>query len=286
MDVGCTIDLIRQKKNIPIKSLIGGVVSRAHYYRITNGQSDMTVTCFFKILEQLNVSLEEFLFIKNNFKIERFKALFTDVRESFIEQDVDKLLALKEKSTLIYKETNLERYQHIALVIKLLINRLKKEEYDSFAKEYLQDYLVNLNMFTHYDLVLYTNTFFAFSKELNEAISTRILDNAKKYEQLKSFESDTVKVLSNMIFYEIELNDFKKVKEYLGYMKQVELSEHLIIEKILQKFFMGIDCLLTENIKQGKEQMKESIALLKLLEDSHYFFLEKIEEHLVSYFNL
>lgn len=286
MDVGCTIELIRQKKNIPIKSLIGGVVSRAHYYRITNGQSDMTVTCFFKILEQLNVSLEEFLFIKNNFKIERFKALFTDVRESFIEQDVDKLLALKEKSTLIYKETNLERYQHIALVIKLLINRLKKEEYDSFAKEYLQDYLVNLNMFTHYDLVLYTNTFFAFSKELNEAISTRILDNAKKYEQLKSFESDTVKVLSNMIFYEIELNDFKKVKEYLGYMKQVELSEHLIIEKILQKFFMGIDCLLTENIKQGKEQMKESIALLKLLEDSHYFFLEKIEEHLVSYFNL
>ncbi|WP_348920445.1 helix-turn-helix domain-containing protein [Enterococcus rotai] len=286
MDVGCTIELIRQKKNIPIKSLIGGVVSRAHYYRITNGQSDMTVTCFFKILEQLNVSLEEFLFIKNNFKIERFKALFTDVRESFIEQDVGKLLALKEKSTLMYKETNLERYQHIALVIKLLINRLKKEEYDSFAKEYLQDYLVNLNMFTHYDLVLYTNTFFAFSKELNEAISTRILDNAKKYEQLKSFESDTVKVLSNMIFYEIELNDFKKVKEYLGYMKQVELSEHLIIEKILQKFFMGIDCLLTENIKQGKEQMKESIALLKLLEDSHYFFLEKIEEHLVSYFNL
>lgn len=286
MDVGCTIELIRQKKNIPIKSLIGGVVSRAHYYRITNGQSDMTVTCFFKILEQLNVSLEEFLFIKNNFKIERFKALFTDVRESFIEQDVDKLLALKEKSTLIYKETNLERYQHSALVIKLLINRLKEEEYDSFAKEYLQDYLVNLNMFTHYDLVLYTNTFFAFSKELNEAISTRILDNAKKYEQLKSFESDTVKVLSNMIFYEIELNDFKKVKEYLGYMKQVELSEHLIIEKILQKFFMGIDCLLTENIKQGKEQMKESIALLKLLEDSHYFFLEKIEEHLVSYFNL
>lgn len=261
-------------------------MSRAHYYRITNGQSDMTVTCFFKILEQLNVSLEEFLFIKNNFKIERFKTLFTDVRESFIEQDVDKLLVLKEKSTLIYKETNLERYQHIALVIKLLINRLKKEEYDSFAKEYLQDYLVNLNMFTHYDLVLYTNTFFAFSKELNEAISTRILDNAKKYEQLKSFESDTVKVLSNMIFYEIELNDFKKVKEYLGYMKQVELSEHLIIEKILQKFFMGIDCLLTENIKQGKEQMKESIALLKLLEDSHYFFLEKIEEHLVSYFNL
>lgn len=286
MDVGCTIELIRQKKNIPIKSLIGGVVSRAHYYRITNGQSDMTVTCFFKILEQLNVSLEEFLFIKNNFKIERFKALFTDVRESFIEQDVDKLLDLKEKSTLIYKETNLERYQHSALVIKLLINRLKKEEYDSFAKEYLQDYLVNLNMFTHYDLVLYTNTFFAFSKELNEAISTRILDNAKKYEQLKSFESDTVKVLSNMIFYEIELNDFKKVKEYLGYMKQVELSEHLIIEKILQKFFMGIDCLLTENIKQGKEQMKESIALLKLLEDSHYFFLEKIEEYLVSYFNL
>lgn len=286
MDVGCTIELIRQKKNIPIKSLIGGVVSRAHYYRITNGQSDMTVTCFFKILEQLNVSLEEFLFIKNNFKIERFKALFTDVRESFIEQDVDKLLVLKEKSTLIYKETNLERYQHIALVIKLLINRLKKEEYDSFAKEYLQDYLVNLNMFTHYDLVLYTNTFFAFSKELNEAISTRILDNAKKYEQLKSFESDTVKVLSNMIFYEIELNDLKKVKEYLGYMKQVELSEHLIIEKILQKFFMGIDCLLTENIKQGKEQMKESLVLLKLLEDSHYFFLEKIEEHLVSYFNL
>ncbi|WP_025869183.1 hypothetical protein [Enterococcus crotali] len=71
---------------------------------------------------------------------------------------------------------------------------------------------------------------------------------------MKSFESDTVKVLSNMIFYEIEMNDFKKVKEYLGYMKQVELSEHLIIEKILKKFFMGIDCILAENVKQGKNK--------------------------------
>ncbi len=57
-----------------------------------------------------------------------------------------------------------------------------------------------------------------------------------------------------MIFYEIEMNDFKKVKEYLGYMKQVELSEHLIIEKILKKFFMGIDCILAENVKQGKNK--------------------------------
>lgn len=286
MDIGRTIELIRQMKNIPIKSLIGGVVSRAQYYRITKGQSDMTVTSFFKILEHLNISLEEFLFIKNNFKLETFKVLFTDIHQSFIEQDIEKLLHLKEKSTLLYKETNLERYQHIALVVQLLIDRLKQAEYDSFAKGYLQDYLMNLNMFTHYDLVLYSNTFFAFSKELNEAISSRILNNVKKYEQLKSFESVTMKVLSNMIFYEIELNDFKKVKEYLGYMKQVELSEHLILEKILKKFFMGIECVLTKNIKQGKKQMKESMTLLKSLEDNHYFFLEKIEEHLVNYFNL
>jgi len=79
MDIGSTIELIRQNKNIPIKSLIGEVMSRAHYYRITNGQSDMTVKNFFNILERLNVSLEEFLFIKNNFKIEKFKALFMEV---------------------------------------------------------------------------------------------------------------------------------------------------------------------------------------------------------------
>lgn len=286
MDIGSTIELIRQKKNIPIKSLIGGIVSRAHYYRIANGQSDMTVTNFFKILEHLNVSLEEFLFIKNNFKIERFKALFAEVHQSFIKQDLEKLLSLKEKSTIIYKKTNLERYQHIVLVIQLLIDRLKEEGYDSFAKEYLQDYLMNLNMFTHYDLVLYSNSFFAFSKELNEAISVRILDNIKKYEQLKAFESDTVKVLSNMIFYEIELNDFKKVKEYIGYMKQVELSEHLILEKVLKKFFMGVDCLLTKNIMQGKKQMKESMTILNILDNNHYFFLEKIEDHLLNYFKL
>ncbi|ALS37616.1 transcriptional regulator with XRE-family HTH domain [Enterococcus rotai] len=75
MDIGSTIELIRQNKNIPIKSLIGEVMSRAHYYRITNGQSDMTVKNFFNILERLNVSLEEFLFIKKQLQNRKVQSL-------------------------------------------------------------------------------------------------------------------------------------------------------------------------------------------------------------------
>jgi transcriptional regulator with XRE-family HTH domain len=167
IDLGKTIDFIRKGKNMSIKFLTNGVISRSQYHRIINNQSEISAVTFFKLLEQLNVSIEEFIFIGNSFKEDEFKQLFKNVKKTFLEKNTKKLETLKLYSLNLYERSLIEKYKHIYLVIELLIKRLNLNN-DYIKDNEIQYYLLNLNFFTHYDLVLYINTYFSFSREVNE----------------------------------------------------------------------------------------------------------------------
>lgn len=275
IDLGQTIDFIRKGKNISIKILTTGVISRSQYHRIINNQSEISAVTFFKLLEQLNVSIEEFMYIGNSFKEDEFKRLFKNVKRAFLEKNIEKLEELKLYSLNLHKKSLIEKYKHIYLVIDLLINRLNLN--NDYSKQHeIQYYLLNLNFFTHYDLVLYINTYFSFSRETNELMITNIFNSANKYKNLKQYESELVKILINMIIIEIEEKDILKVHKYTQILVNLNISDELLLEQVLQNFFIGLSLIITEDCPNGILITKRNIDFLKQLNNSYWRVLENI----------
>ncbi|MBO0474099.1 hypothetical protein IGL98_000014 [Enterococcus sp. DIV0840] len=275
IDLGKTIDFIRKGKNISIKLLTSGVISRSQYHRIINNQSEISAVTFFKLLEQLNVSIEEFMFIGNSFKEDEFKRLFKNVKKAFLEKDTEKLENLKLYSLNLYKKSLIEKYKHIYLIIDLLVNRLNLNN-DYRKQNEIQYYLLNLNFFTHYDLVLYINTYFSFSREINELMINNIFNSANKYKNLKQYESELVKILVNMIIIEIEEKDILKVHKYAQILVNLNISDELLLEQVLQNFFIGLSLIITEDCQNGILITKKNIDFLKQLNNSYWRILENI----------
>ncbi|MBO0467832.1 helix-turn-helix domain-containing protein [Enterococcus plantarum] len=275
IDLGQTIDFIRKGKNISIKILTTGVISRSQYHRIINNQSEISAVTFFKLLEQLNVSIEEFMYIGNSFKEDEFKRLFKNVKRAFLEKNIEKLEELKLYSLNLHKKSLIEKYKHIYLVIDLLINRLNLNN-DYSKQNEIQYYLLNLNFFTHYDLVLYINTYFSFSRETNELMITNIFNSANKYKNLKQYESELVKILINMIIIEIEEKDILKVHKYTQILVNLNISDELLLEQVLQNFFIGLSLIITEDCPNGILITKRNIDFLKQLNNSYWRVLENI----------
>lgn len=60
MYIGKTIRRIRLDKNMPVNKVYKGILSRPVVARFEKGLADTTVTRFLKILNNLNITLEEF----------------------------------------------------------------------------------------------------------------------------------------------------------------------------------------------------------------------------------
>ena len=69
MKTGEIIKYIRLSKKLKSKNIYNGILSRPAVSRFERGLSDTTTEKFFNILDNLNISLEEFHFIYNNYKV-------------------------------------------------------------------------------------------------------------------------------------------------------------------------------------------------------------------------
>lgn len=68
MEIGETVEFIRHSKNISIKQVCGDYLTRQTYYRFIKNNLDISSKKLLYILDNLNVNVDEFLFISNNFK--------------------------------------------------------------------------------------------------------------------------------------------------------------------------------------------------------------------------
>ncbi|EUJ26329.1 helix-turn-helix domain-containing protein [Listeria cornellensis] len=68
MNYGETIREIRLSKALTQKEVAGNIVSLSFYAKVEKGENNLSADKFFKILNKLNIEIDEFLFVHNDFK--------------------------------------------------------------------------------------------------------------------------------------------------------------------------------------------------------------------------
>ena len=92
---GETIRIIREQKGYTIRQIAEGILSISFLSKFERGDSDISVSYFFQILERLTLSYEEFLYVHNDFQLENFETFFDKAEQAYINRDLDQLRNLK-----------------------------------------------------------------------------------------------------------------------------------------------------------------------------------------------
>lgn len=103
-DLGTYFSEIRRSKNIPIKHIVGETISESQYYRFVNGDSEISFSKFLFLLDQINITLEEFSYTALNYTDPLKKGMLS-IKEYFEKQDINSLIKLREYFTLQGQET-------------------------------------------------------------------------------------------------------------------------------------------------------------------------------------
>lgn len=235
MHFGQTVEFIRHQKNFSIKQICGNYLSRQTYYRFVKDEVDISAKKLFYILDSLNVNIDEFLFINNNFQVSKEFSDMEKVKSYFENHDIKQLHLLLSD----YVAQSSHKEQILFSLISILIGRLTGEKSPNEEKS-LREYLLNIETWTHYETVLFNNSMFIFDNEFIELVFAKINYNLDKYSTLRYYGNESIRMFINMVILYIDRQDLIRAQQTLNTVQNIKLNDDCLYEKSCLFFFSEV----------------------------------------------
>ncbi|NDO56771.1 hypothetical protein FMM70_01885 [Lactobacillus reuteri] len=269
-DWGKTISYIRKNKNIPIKQVIGEKITRSAYSRFSSGQTNTSIDNFFFFMNNLHINFEEFIYIQNKYELDKYQKLLKKAQVATHQKNIKELEKIKKRFDNYTKATEYTEALHLKCIITLTINQLKREPYDENAKQIITDYLEQCESWMHYELVLFNNAMFIFDLRLIKIMKRKVIHNLEKYQNLRSYGSESFRVLINILMLFLEHSEFNEARLLVDEIDEFQLHGDMFFEKVLRMYFTGLVDFISS---KGQEQtlLNESLDILKSISRNEYY---------------
>lgn len=187
MNIGELIKYIRKSKNLTQAELAEGImISRPYLAKIENGLHQISSEKLSLILEFCNVNYDEFLFMLNDYKLSPKMAAYKEVFEAYqFEKKID-TATLKSQINHNYEKYKDIFYKHLYILCECIELDFNKELIPAKYSKEISDYLLSIDNWCYYELVLFNNFLFIFPESTTMYLSKNLIKRSLKYKDLKS----------------------------------------------------------------------------------------------------
>lgn len=257
---------IREGKNISVKFVADEKISSAQLYLFERGQTDISLSKFRYIIHKIGISLEEFEELANDYNIdnnyyERGKKLV----QLSLDQNVMMLQEILEKqeSRFSYQESDIE--MSFYLLIKCILstisddNLLTRKDYD-----YLNDYIISINEWGYYQLLLFKETIFFLNLDLVISLSKELVSLLHSKQSNDRYRQIIIATILHASGYCAKNGKMKIANFFLNTIKKVlDEEETFLYEKLSFCFTEGIVDYYSGNEELAIPKMLFCIQMLK-----------------------
>ncbi|MGX7078015.1 Rgg family transcriptional regulator [Globicatella sp. HMSC072A10] len=283
MKLGYAIEYIRQKRDMPINTLIKDVLSRSTYNRFVNNETRLSLSKFIELSLRLKIDAEDFLqlmdqadlFIREEF----YNFDWVDLC-SLQHYDRTQLLSAKHFITKLAQED--EYYQHINWYLDLVLEDRYQIPIPKSELIKIESYLRNMPTWYHFEFALLSHTMQHFEDDL----LYKAFDQAELY-VAKEIYLDYTQVVytlcSNIYFHLLHKGIPMDLERFEKLIETHPRSHILFKQRVMLHFYR-----LLVDINNKKNQEK---AVKKLIENCQSFgagtvvqeLTQKYQQYLMKY---
>lgn len=220
---GVLINEIRIQKNLSLNYLISNIISKSQFYKFVSGESMISVSRFDLLLKRLSMSHEEFYFIYNK-KFDDPNLLFSNIKTSFEEKNLESLEILKNQFKIKYRSTGNLQDNHLHLLCSILGKRIQNITYYDFELNIIKNYLLSIDEWSYYEITLLNNTMFIFDYETLNSIISILIKKTTNINVYKKNDSALLKVISNVLILNIHHNNYQNFDNIISFLKHFQGS--------------------------------------------------------------
>lgn len=214
--LGEVIRQIRQSKKYTQKYIAGTEMSRTTYAKIEACQMQPTVSKFMHILEMLDMSYEEFFFIKNMYTLTGKEEIIHDFLQISTNVEVSCFMSLQKKCKHYladHSDSIIEDIFSVSYALILIHTQNNYQEAHTYA-ERVWHRLSKLENWYTTELKLLNNIFFLFPIETSLLIARRALREIERFACINGMSSLKPAYLINMTLLLLNNGQFTKAVSY------------------------------------------------------------------------
>ncbi|MBJ8326139.1 helix-turn-helix domain-containing protein [Streptococcus pacificus] len=264
-EMGTLFKKIRLSKKLSLKDVAGDYLSVSFLSKFERGESEITLSRFLLLLDNLDVSIEEFYGILSKGHATKTEKLIEKVSKSFQENN---LLALKKyykEEIGAYNETGNKTYLYNAIMIESFMVSLTGETITEEKVSHITDYLFGIEQWGKRELIIFGNSMTAISTEALNILIKEIVYKTVLFGNDESNKRIRIGLVINAISVYLDREQLELAKLYLDIISDMSIPETFLYERFEYRFLLGLYWIKSGKIAIGKKKVESALGSIRAL---------------------
>ena len=265
----------RESRGLRLKDLTKAGISTSQLSRFEKGETDLAISKFIHILNEINMPIDEFMYAVHDFHRDELNELLAQVRKYVTTRDIEGMKRLLISQ--MENEGKREKFHHInTILVKIRLQDLSGEKYyNETDLNDLTDYLFGVEYWGYYELLIFMNTLDVLKHDVFMVLAREMSRRSDFYKEIPINRRLISTMLLNAYITCIEKKKFMDALYFEKQLKQCFFIEIEIYERLIFLYAQNLYRYQKNGNKIAIIEMKKCIGAIKLAGSNH---LAKIYE--------
>lgn len=256
-------------------------ISKSQLSRFERGENEISLSTFFELLSNINVSIENFCNYLEHYKRSELDDFLVNLSPNFYSLNIKGLEAIKNEQQKLFEKSGEKTHKINTIMVQGLLNQIDCNHVVSRDDlNLVYDYLFQKERWESYEITLIGNLYHLFEIDYIYMVGKEILERTHYYEKIGKNRNLVVSACLNFWFCCLENSHLI----YAGYfemkLKKLLKDDTKVFEKSTFKFVEGYKIYLTESKESGIKQMNNVIKYFEFIESKSIalYFQKRLNE--------
>lgn len=262
---GSIFKKIRLGRQMSLKDVSGNSLSLSFISKFERGETEISLSRFLLLLDNLNVNIDEFVKIHQTENASEIDLLMREVADAFYNNNLKKLKKLERDELSKWENTSKKKNYYNSIMIAAFACEVSGQKLDISRTQDLTDYLFGVEYWGKYELMIYGNSLSVLPIKTAVLLTDELIKRTMMFGTVEENYRTRIALLINTIHACLFYNDLINAERYLGVIREMKLNDQLLYEKCEYKFALGIYLIKCGNINVGKQNAQDALQVLRVL---------------------
>ena len=257
----------RISKNYSLKEAAGEACSTSQLSRFELGESDLATSRFFEILDNIYVTIENFMDKARNFHHHEHVSLMAQIIPLYYSNDIagfqklqiEQLEKAKSSTNPLYFELNWILLQGL-ICQRDASYSMKQSDLNKVA-----DYLFQTDEWTMYELILFGNLYSFYDVDYVTRLGREVMEREEFYQEIGRHRKLVLILALNCYQHCLEYLSFENASYFESYVGKIIGNDIKLYERNIFHYLKGFALYQKGQCKEGCKQMQEAMHIFDVL---------------------
>lgn len=259
--IGETLKIIRTGKKVTQAALSRDIMSVSFYNRVENGKSSVTIELFMALLDRLNVTFFEFIFISNGYADAPDDYIWDNIYNASTKNKVGELQAIIAELDQELEEKENTRFLAYKLIAAFSYANLTQTDPAEEDREQLHQMLFSVDSWTKFEVSIFISTMEFINLDLVLLYAKKLLEYTSLYSNSSLYGNVASNALINLILILFKNNRTNDAFYYLSVLNSQKINPKFLYQRNMIKFLNGLQLIEIGNIAKGMEETTNALNI-------------------------